>query len=160
QLLEDVNQAAIKNPIVVGGLMEQAAKRGDLLPIPSGTTAKFLSSDKLRGPMFKEITQVELTQGPQKGLRGWVCTKSLVSDEEFARIRRRGKEKKARQRAFHPLFRDPLGGEKVSLARQPTMFGIVRSLTRLYAVNDSAPAVFKEWHEATEATRDSVLRRL
>ena len=44
QLLEDVNQAAIKDPIRVGGLMEQAAKQGDLVPIPSGTKAKPLAT--------------------------------------------------------------------------------------------------------------------
>jgi hypothetical protein len=160
QLLEDANQAAIRDPLRVAGLMEQAAKRGDLIPIPSGTKAKFLSKIKLRGPMFKEINQVEITDGAMKGLKGWVCSKALVSDAELAAITAAGKEPKAGDQAIEPLYRDPLPGEKAYLAPQPTMFAVARSLTRLYRADDSAPAVFKEWHEATDATRETVLNGL
>ena len=73
QLLEDVNQVAIKDPLRVTSLMEQAAKRGDLVPIPSGTKAKTLSSHKLRGPIFKEVAEVEITDGAHKGLHGWAA---------------------------------------------------------------------------------------
>ena len=98
ELLEEVNQAAIRDPLSVGEFMEQAAKRGELLAIPSGAKAKPLSTHKLRGPMFKEIVQVEVTQGAQKGLRGWVCSKALVSDEEFAAIRAgRGRRPRSRR---------------------------------------------------------------
>ena len=160
QLLEDANQAAIRSPIRVGGLMEEAAKKGDLLPIPSGTKAKLVATEKLRGPMFKEIAQVEITEGSMKGLRGWIVSKSLVTDQEFAAIGASSKAPKAAEQAYQPLYRDPAPGETAYLAPQPTMFGMVRSLTRLYGADDSAPAVFKEWQEATDATRDAVLKRL
>jgi hypothetical protein len=160
QLLEDANQVAIRDPLLVEGLMEQAAKRGDLVPIPSGTKAMSLSKNKLRGPMFKEIIQVEITEGAMKGLKGWVCAKSLLSDAEFPAIGATGKEPKGGEQPYQPLYRDPLPGDKVYLPPQPTMLGVARSLTRLYAVNDSAAAVFQEWHEATDATRDAVLRAL
>ena len=140
--------------------MEEAAKKGDLLPIPSGTKAKLVATEKLRGPMFKEIAQVEITEGSMKGLRGWIVSKSLVTDQEFAAIGASSKAPKAAEQAYQPLYRDPAPGETAYLAPQPTMFGMVRSLTRLYRADDSAPAVFKEWQEATDATRDAVLKRL
>jgi hypothetical protein len=160
QLLEDANLAAIKDPLRVAGLMEQAAKRGDLVPIPSGTKAKPLSTHKLRGPMFKELAEVEISDGANKGLHGWVCSKALMSDDEYAATAASEKGEKAEQQKYQPLYRDPMPGEKVYLAAQPTMFGMVRSLTRLYAADDSASPVFREWHEATDSTRDSVLKRL
>jgi hypothetical protein len=160
QLLEEANQAAIKDPLRVGGLMEQAAKRGDLLPIPSGTKAKLLSTHKLRGPMFKELAEVEITDGAHKGLRGWVCSKALVSDEEYAAIGATKKGVKDGEQKYQPLYRDPMPGETAYLAPQPTMFGVVRSLTRLYAADDSAPANVREWHEVSDATREAVLERL
>ncbi len=124
QLLEDANQAAIKSPIRVGGLMEEAAKKGDLLPIPSGTKAKLVATEKLRGPMFKEIVQVEITEGSMKGLRGWAVSKSLVTDQEYAAIGTASKAPKAAEQAYQPLYRDPAPGEKAYLAPQPTMFGM------------------------------------
>ncbi len=159
ELLEEVNQAAIRDPLSVGEFMEQAAKRGELLAIPSGAKAKPLSTHKLRGPMFKEIVQVEVTQGAQKGLRGWVCSKALVSDEEFAAIRA-GEGKKAEEPAYQPLYRDPIPGEKAYLAPQPTMFGMVRSLIRVAVADDSAWAVFQEWQAASESSKDAVFKRL
>jgi hypothetical protein len=110
--------------------------------------------------MFKELAEVEITDGAQKGLRGWVCSKALVSDDEYAAIAASEKGKKAEAQRYEPLYRDPIPGEKAYLAPQPTMFGMVRSLTRLYAADDSAPEVFREWHEVTEATREAVLNRL
>ncbi|MFI5457770.1 MAG: hypothetical protein ACHRXM_20195 [Isosphaerales bacterium] len=160
KLLEQVNEAAIKDPLAVAGFMEQAVKRGELLAIPSGTRAKSLSTQKLRGPVFKEIVQVEVSQGTQKGLRGWVCSKSLVSDEEFAALGAAGEGKKAEQAEYRPLYRDPIPGEKAYLAPQPTMFGVVRSLIRLVVADDSAPAVFQEWQGAPESSRDAVVKRL
>jgi hypothetical protein len=160
QLLEDANQLAIKNPIRVGGLMEEAAKKGDLLPIPSGTKAKLVATEKLRGPMFKEITQVEITEGSSKGLVGWTVSKALVTDQEYAAIGASSKAPKAAEQVYQPLYRDPVPGETVYLAPQPTMFGMVRSLTRLYRADESAAAVFKEWHEVTDAARDAFLKRL
>jgi len=160
KLLEEVNQAAIRDPLGVAGFMEQAAQRGELLAIPSGTKAKPLSTHKLRGPMFKEIVEVEITQGTQKGLRGWVCAKSLLSDEQFAAIGAAGEGRKAEEPAYKPLYRDPIAGEKAYLAPQPTMFSMVRSLIRLAVADDSASAVFQEWQGAAESSRDAVLKLL
>jgi hypothetical protein len=160
KLLEAVNQAAIRDPLGVAGFMEQAAKRGELLAIPSGTKAKRLSTQKLRGPMFKEIVQVEVTQGTQKGLRGWVCSKALLSDAEFAAIGAPGEDRKADEPAYKPLYRDPIPGEKAYLAPQPTMFGMVSSLIRLGVADDSAWAVFQEWQGAAESSRDAVIKAL
>jgi len=160
KLLEEVNQAAIKDPRRVQGFMEQASKRGDLLAIPSGTKAKSLSTQKLRGPVFKEIVQVEVIQGTHKGLRGWVCAKTLVSDEEFAALGAAGAGKKAEESEYRPLYRDPIPGEKAYLAPQPTMFGVARSLIRLVVADDSASAVFQEWQGAPDSSRDAVLKRL
>ena len=83
-----------------------------------------------------------------------------MTDDEYAAIGASRKGPKAEEQAYQPLYRDPMPGEKVYLAPQPTMFGMVRSLTRLYPADDSASAVFKEWHEATDSTRDAVLKRL
>jgi hypothetical protein len=160
QLLEDVNQAAIRDPFGVPKFMEQAAKRGELLAIPSGTKAKRLSAHKLRGPIFKEIVQVEITEGDQNGLRGWVCSAALVTDKEFAAIGATSKRSKSEQPAYKPLYRDPIAGEKAYLSPQPTMFGMVRTLIRLAVADDSAWAVFQEWQGSTETSRDAVLKRL
>ena len=160
QTLEDVNQAAIKDPFGVPKFMEQAAKRGALLAIPSGAKAKRLSTQKLRGPMFKEIVQVEITEGPQKGLRGWVCSGAMVTDTEYAAIRASGGRNKSEQPAYKPLYRDPIAGEKAYLTPQPTMFGMVRTLIRLAVADDSAWAVFQEWQGSTETSRDAILKRL
>jgi len=160
KLLEDVNQFAIKNPLGVKEFMEEATNRGELLSIPSGTKAKPLSTSKLRGPMFKDIVQVEVTQGDQKGLRGWVCSRALVSDEEFAKIGAAGAGTKAEESVCKPLYRDPIPGDKAYLAPQPTMFGTARSLIRLAVADDSAGAVFQEWQGATETSRDAILQRL
>jgi hypothetical protein len=160
QLLEDANLAAIKEPLRVGPMMEQAAKQGALLAIPSGTKAKLLSTHKFRGPLFKEIVQVEITQGDQKGLRGWVCSKSLVTELEFAAFGAAGDAKKVDKSPYQPLFRDPIAGEKAYLAPQPTMFGMVRTLIRVAVADDSAWAVFQEWQGASESARDAVIKRL
>ena len=144
----------------MGAMMEQAAKQGDLLAIPSGTKAKLLSSHKFRGPLFKEIVQVEITQGDHKGLRGWVCSKSLVTELEFAAFGASGDAKKVDKSAYQPLFRDPVAGEKAYLAPQPTMFGMVRTLIRAAVADDSAWAVFQEWQGASESARDAVIKRL
>ncbi len=160
KLLENVNLAAIKDPLGVRGFMEQAAKRGDLLAITSGTKAKQLASHKLRGPIFKELVQVELTDGSEKGLRGWVCTDSFVSEKEYAAIGKAAKEKSGEPPAFEPLYRDPTPGETVYLAPQPTMFAMASSLIRLSVADDSASAVFQEWQDATDSTRNAVLKRL
>ena len=96
KLLEDVNLAAIKDPLRVDEFMERAAKQGGLLEVPSGTNAKQLATHKLRGPMFKEIIQVEVTEGDQKGLRGWVAWKAL--DERGGIRSGQGRRKGARVR--------------------------------------------------------------
>jgi hypothetical protein len=160
KLLEDVNLSAIKDPSHVREFMEQAAKRGELLAIPSGTRAKPLSTHKLRGPVFKEIVEVEVTDGTQQRARGWVCAKALLTDREYAAIGAAGEGRKAEEPAYTPLYRDPIPGEKAYLAPQPTMFGMVRSLIRLAVADDSASAVFAEWQGANESSRDAVLKRL
>jgi hypothetical protein len=104
QTLEDVNQAAMNDPFGVAKFMEQAAKRGELLAIPSGTKAKRLSGYKLRGPMFKELVQVEITEGDQNGSRGWVCSESLVTEKEYAAITASGERNKSEQPAYKPLW--------------------------------------------------------
>ena len=83
-----------------------------------------------------------------------------MSDDEHAAIGASEKGGKAEQQKYQPLYRDPMPGEKVYMAPQRTMFGMASSLTRVYAADDSASAVFREWHEATGPTRDSVLKRL
>jgi hypothetical protein len=160
KLLEDVNQSAMKDPAGVADFMDQATKRGELLPISSGTKAKPLSKEKLRGPVFKEIVRVEVTDGPQKGLRGWVCNDALVTEAQFATFQAAKDGKKAEEPAIKPLFRDPISGEKAYLAPQPTMFDMVPSLIRLAVADDSAPEVFREWQGATGGSRDSVMRAL
>jgi len=159
KLLEQVNQVAIKDPLAVPALAEESAKRGDLLPIPSGTKARSIATDKLRGPMFKEIVQVEITEGDHKGVRGWVCDDALMTEKQFADFKKAGAGN-AEHTGFKPLYRDPAAGEKAYLAPQSTMFGMVRSLIRLAAVNDSSWDVFQQWQGATESTRDAVLKRL
>jgi hypothetical protein len=160
KLLEDVNQAAIRDPSGVADFMEQATKRGELLAISSGTKAKPFSKEKLRGPVFKEIVRVEVTDGPQKGLRGWVCNDALVTEAQFAGIEAAKDEKKAEEPTFKPLFRDPISGEKAYLAPQPTMFDMVPSLIRLAVADESAPQVFSEWQGATGGSRDAVIKAL
>jgi hypothetical protein len=93
-------------------------------------------------------------------MRGWVCSKSLMTAKEFAAIKSAGESKNTENPAYTPLYRDPIPGEKVYLAPQPTMFGMVRSLIRLAVADESAPAVFREWQGATEASRDTVLKKL
>jgi len=148
KLLEEVNQAAIREPEGVAGFMDKAAKEGVLIAVPSGTRSKILSTQKLRGPMFKEVVQVEVTQGAQKGLRGWVCSGAPISDKEFAALGAAGAVRKAEGSGYKPLYRDPIPGEKAYLAPQPTMFGMVRTLMRLAVADDSAWAVFQEWQGA------------
>ena len=160
KVLEDVNLAAIKDPLRVCEFMERSAKQGALLEVPSGTKAKQLATHKLRGPMFKEIIQVEVTEGDQKGLRGWVCWKALMSPDEFAAVKAGGKAHESEKSAITPLYRDPLPGEKAYLAPQPTMFGMAHSLIRLAVADDSAAAVFQEWQGASDSEQAAVLKRL
>jgi hypothetical protein len=160
KLFEDVNLAAIKDPLRVGEFMEHSAKQGGLLEVPSGTRAKQLATHKLRGPMFKEIIQVEVTEGDQKGLRGWVCWKALMSEDEFAAVKAGGEAHKTEKSEYTPLYRDPLPGETAYLAHQPTMFGMPHSLIRLVVADDSAAAVFKEWQGAPDASRDALIKTL
>ena len=162
KLLEDVNMAAIKDPLRVGEFMEHSSKQGALLAVPSGTKAKQLGTHKLRGPMFKDIVQVEVTDGDQKGLRGWVCSKALMSEREFAAIKAAGEGEgsKTEKAAYTPLYRDPLPGEKAYLAPQPTMFGMAHSLIRLAVADDSAAAVFEQWQQAGDSSKYPVIKML
>jgi hypothetical protein len=160
KLLEDVNLAAIKDPLRVDEFMEHAAKQGGLLEVPSGTKAKQLATHKLRGPMFKEIIQAEVTEGDQKGLRGWVSWKTLMSEEEFAAVKAGGKAHESERSEYTPLYRDPLPGETAYLAHQPTMFGMPHSLIRLAVADDRAAAVFQEWQGAPDSSSNTVLKML
>jgi hypothetical protein len=160
QLLEDVNQFAIKDPLGVQDFMFKAQTKGEYLAIPSGTKAKLLANHKLRGPLFKEIVQVEVTDGTQKGVRGWVCSASLMTDQEFAALDTSDGRTKLQQSAYKPLYRDPAAGENAFLAPQPTMFGMVRTLIRLAVADEKAWDVFQEWQGAGESTRDAVIKRL
>ena len=158
KLPEEMNEAAIRDPLSVEAIAEGAAKRGRLIAIPSGTTAKTLSTRRLRGPVFKEIVEVEITQGDQKGVRGWVCARSLMSDEQFTALGAPGAARKADESGYKLLYRDPVAGEKAYLAPQPTMFGMVRSLIRLAVADGSAAAVFQEWQGAAEASSAAVIK--
>jgi hypothetical protein len=160
KLLEDVNLAAIKDPERVGEFMEHAAQKGGLLEVPSGTKAQQLATHKLRGPIFKDIIQVEVTAGDQKGLRGWVCWKSLMSDDEFAAVKAGGKAHESETSEYTPLYRDPLPGETAYLAHQPTMLGMPHSLIRLAVADDKAAEVFQQWQGAPDSSRDAVLKML
>jgi hypothetical protein len=160
KLLEDVNLAAVKDPLRVADFMERSAKQGGLLEVPSGTKAKQLATHKLRGPVFKEIIQVEVSEGDQKGLRGWIAWKALMSPEEFAAVKAGGEAHKFEKSEFTPLYRDPLPGETAYLAPQPTMFGMTRTLIRLAVADNSAATVFKEWQGAPDSSRDAVIKML
>lgn len=158
--LETVNQASIQNPEGIGALMEQAARQQALLPIPSGTKAKSLATKKLRGPLFKEVFQVEITDGPQTGVRGWVTSESFMTAQEYAARKGAKDRPDAGVAKYKPLYRDPAPGENAYLAPQPTMLGMVRNLIRVARADESAASVFKEWQGATESTRDAILKTL
>lgn len=158
--LETVNQAAIRNPEGIRALMEEAAKEQTLTAIPSGTKAKSLAAKTLRGPLFKGVIKVEITDGPNAGLQGWVTSDSLMTGQEYQARKSAKQQAEAPAAKYKPLYRDPIAGEKAYLAPQPTMLGMIRHLIRVARADDSAESVFKEWQGATEATRDAILKTL
>lgn len=160
EFLEKVNQASINEPAGVGSLMETAAKEGSLIALPSGTRAKQVSARTLRGPIFKEIIQVEILEGPQAGLKGWVTSETLMTGAESAERKRAKEGGETGASKYKPLYRDPAAGEKAFLAPQPTMLGMVRHLIRVANVDESVAAVFKEWQGAPESARDAILKSL
>lgn len=158
-VLREANQAATRDPRAVEGFLVDAAKRGALVPIPSGTRAKSLASDRLRGPMFKEVVEVEVSDGPHKGLRGWVCGGALTTSEEY-RARCAAGDRPGEGGKYAPLYSDPVPGDRAYLAPQPTMIGMVRHFIRFAADGPNVAAVFQEWQESKDETREAVLKRL
>lgn len=140
--------------------MEEAAKKQTLTAIPSGTKAKSLATKTLRGPLFKGIIKVEISDGPNARMQGWVTSESLMTGQEFQARKSAKADAEAPAAKYKPLYRDPALGEKAYLAPQPTMLGMIRHLIRVARADDSAESVFKEWQGATEATRDAILKTL
>lgn len=158
--LEKMNQASIRDPEGIGALMEDAAKQQKLVAVRSGTRARFVSSKRLRGPLFKQIDEVEVTEGPQAGLRGWVTTETLMSAQDCEARKAAKPGSDAAIAKYKPIYRDPVPDEKAYLAPQPTMLGMVRHLIRVATLDNSVASVFKEWQGATEPTRDAILKAL
>src|SRR6185312_16136746 len=154
EFLEKVNLASINEPEGVEVLMEKAARQGILVAVSSGTKAKKVSVRTLRGPLFKEVVEVEIAEGPQAGLKGWVTSETLMTDPEFAARKQAKEGGEAGASKYKPLYRDPVAGEKAYLAPQPTMLGMVRHLIRVATFDNSVADVFREWQGASESTRD------
>ena len=160
KLLEDVNLAAIKDPLRVGEFMEHAAKQGGLLEVPSGTKAKQLATHKLRGPMFKEIIQVEVTEGDQKGLRGWVCWKALMSRRRIRSGQGRGRGDESEKSEYTPLYRDPLPGETAYLAAATDDVRHARTASSAWRSPTIRLRPFSRNGREPDSSRDAVIKML